>query len=105
MFKFITLSTFVALAAFAMPGQATSSAKAGKASMTCCTAGACTCKAGCCKGGVCTCNGACSAASGCTCSAACCNAKMKSGKKTAGVKSGGSCCPKPASKIVKGAGA
>ncbi len=76
MFKFITLSTFVALAAFAMPGQATSSAKAGKASMTCCTAGACTC-----------------------------NAKMKSGKKTAGVKSGGSCCPKPASKIVKGAGA
>lgn len=105
MFKFITLSTFVALAAFAMPGQATTSAKAGKATAACCKAGACTCKAGCCKGGVCTCNGACSPSGGCTCSAACCKAKMKNGKKTTGVKSGGSCCPKPAVKTLKRAGA
>jgi hypothetical protein len=30
---------------------------------------------------------------------------MKNGKKTTGVKSGGSCCPKPAVKTLKRAGA
>lgn len=93
MFKFITLSTLVALAAFAMPGQATSSTKTSKATAACCKSAACACKGACCKNGVCTSN------------AACCKAKMKNGKKTTGVKSGGSCCPKPAAKTLKRAGA
>lgn len=90
MFRFITLSTLVALAAFAMPGQATTSTKT---ALACCKSAACACKGACCKNGVCTSN------------AACCKAKMKSGKKTTGVKSGGSCCPKPAAKTLKRAGA